>query len=124
MADETLHSSTNCGLLTSVVSLSAALIVAIGALAYTCVINHGYAAQGAGSADVTGKLTVSYNVIISKTANTEESMGSTMEATRVQYFPNYVLVTTTNGVTHLWAVERIKKLEVSLRDGTVSQGHH
>ena len=124
MADETLHSSTNCGSSTSVVSLSAALIVAIGALAYTSVIKHGYAPPGAGFADVTGKLTVSYNVITSKTANSEESMGSTIEATRVQYFPSYVLVTTTNGVTYLWSIERIKKLEVSLRDETGSHGHH
>ena len=51
-------------------------------------------------------------------------MGSTIEATRVQYFPSYVLVTTTSGVTYLWAIEKIKKLEVSLRSESASQEHH
>ncbi|MEI8019186.1 MAG: hypothetical protein WCH39_13365 [Schlesneria sp.] len=87
-------------------------------------INHRFTALSAGSADVTGKLTVSYNVITSKTANTEESSGSTLNATRVQYFPSYVLVTTTSGVTYLWAIERLKKLEVSQTPESANQEHH
>ncbi len=124
MTNEILSPTKGCGLSTSIVALSVALVVAVGGLVYTSGINRHFALQSAGSTDVTGKLTVSYNVIVSKTASTEESMGSTIEATRVQYFPSYVLVTTTNGVTYLWAIERIKKLEVSLRSEPVSQGHH
>ncbi len=124
MADETSSPAKSCGLSTSIVSLAVALVAAVGGLVYTSVINHHFALQSAGSTDVTGKLTVSYNVIVSKTASTEESMGSTIDATRVQYFPSYVLVTTTNGVTYLWAIEKIKKLEVSLRSESASQEHH
>ena len=120
MVDETFSPSNNRGSSTAVVSLSVALIAAIGGLVYTTSINH----LSAAPTDVTGKLTVSYNVITSKTASTEESMGSTIEATRVQYFPSYVLVTTTSGVTYLWAVERIKKLEVSQMPESANQGHH
>ena len=124
MADESLNDSKCCQSSTSVVSLSVALITAIGGLIYISGNSHRFAAQSAGTADVTGKLVVSYNIITSKTANTEESMGSTIDATRVQYFPSYVLVTTTSGVTYLWAIENIKKLEVSLRPESASQDHH
>lgn len=124
MVDETLSPSKGCGLSTSVVALSVALIAVVGGLVYASGINHHFALQSAGSTDVTGKLTVSFDVIISKTANTEESMGSSIEATRVQYFPSYVLVTATNGVTYLWAIERIKKLEVSSMSELVSRVHH
>ena len=120
MADETLSPSNTCGSSISVTSLSVALIAAIGGLVYTS----SNAAKRSESNDVTGKLTVSYNIITSKTASTEESMGSTIEATRVQYFPSYVLVTTTSGVTYLWGIEQIKKLEVSLRPASASQEHH
>ena len=124
MVDESLNRSSNYGSTTSVVSLSVALIAAVGGLIYTSAINHRIVTQSAGTADVNGKLSVSYNVITSKTANTEESSGSTINATRVQYFPSYVLVTTENGVTYLWAIERIKKLEVSNRSESASHEHH
>ena len=124
MVDESLNASRCCQSSISVVSLSVALIATIGGLIYTPGNNHRFTAHSAGTADVTGKLTVSYNIITSKTANAEESMGSTIEATRVQYFPSYVLVTTTSGVTYLWAIEKIKKLEVSLRSESASQEHH
>jgi hypothetical protein len=124
MVDESLNDSKCCQSSTCIVSMSVALIAAIGGLIYTSGNNHRFAAQSAGTADVTGKLTVSYNIITSKTANTEESMGSTIEATRVQYFPSYVLVTTTSGVTYLWAIERIKKLEVSHVPAPTSQQQH
>ena len=124
MVDETLKAHPNCGSSTAILSLSVALIAAISGLVYTTMINHHFATLSAGSAEVTGKLTVSYNVIVSKTANTEESMGSTVNATRVQYFPSYVLVTTTSGVTYLWAIERIKKMEVSHASAPTSQQQH
>ncbi len=62
---------------------------------------------------VTGKLRVSYMLTTSRTAASEEAIGSRIDASRVQYFPEYVLVTTTNGATVLWAVDRLKSLEVT-----------
>ncbi len=124
MVDESLNRSTCSESSLSIVSLSVALIAAIGGLIYTSAISHRFSAQSPGAIDVTGKLSVSYNVITSKTTNSEESIGSTVNATRVQYFPNYVLVTTTSGVTYLWAVERIKKLEVTQATESSSQQSH
>ena len=122
MVDESLNRSTCSESSLSIVSLSVALIAAIGGLIYTSAISHRFSAQSPGAIDVTGKLSVSYNVITSKTTNSEESIGSTVNATRVQYFPNYV--TTTSGVTYLWAVERIKKLEVTRATESSSQQSH
>ncbi len=120
MVDETPIAPKNSATLICVVSLSAALIAAIGGLVYTSSNSN----RSAASTDVTGKLTVSFNLITSKTANTEESTVLSFNATRVQYFPSYVLVTTTSGVTYLWAVERIKKFEVSQMPEPANQGHH
>jgi len=64
------------------------------------------------SSVITGELQVSYMLITSKTASSEEASGGTINASQVEYFPNYVLVTTDHGTTHLWSIDRLKKFEV------------
>lgn len=94
-------------------ALAVALIIAVA--------GHVYNAQAQTQPDsaipayptVTGQLRISYMLITSKTATSEEASGSQIDASRVQYFPEYVLVTTTNGATVLWAVDRLKSLEVT-----------
>ncbi len=93
------------------IALSIALIAAIVGLIYTANVERPSVAPS--HAVVTGDLQVSYMLITSKTANSEESSGSTINASRVEYFPTYVLVTTRSDVTVLWTIDRLKKLEVS-----------
>lgn len=94
-------------------ALSVALIVAIAGLVYTAAARRQTDFANPAHAVITGKLRVSYMLVTSKSASTEESSGSTIDASRVQYFPGYVLVTTTNDATVLWAVDRLKMLEVT-----------
>lgn len=66
----------------------------------------------AATASITGKLKVTYDLITHKTATTETSGGGTIAATRVEFFPNYVLVTDADAATMLWPIDRLKRLEV------------
>lgn len=65
---------------------------------------------------ITGNLAVSYMLITSKTAASEAASGGTIEASSVEYFPTYVLVTTRDQLTILWQIDRLKKLEVLRTD--------
>lgn len=94
-------------------TLSVALIVTIGGLIYTANMQLHTDSAVPTHAVITGQLQVSYMLITSKTSTSEQARGSTIAASRVQYFPAYVLVTTKNDVTVLWAVDRLKKLEVT-----------
>lgn len=91
----------------ALIALCIALVTAIVCLAFTA--NE----KRPSNIVITGNLQVSYMLITSKTATSEEASGSTIAASRIEYFPNYVLVTTAGGVTRLWAIERLKKFEVS-----------
>ena len=91
----------------ALVTLCVAFVVAVVCLAY--IAN----TKRQSSTVITGNLQVAYMLITSKTATSEEASGSTINASQVEYFPNYVLVTTADGTTHLWPIERLKKLEVS-----------
>lgn len=94
-------------------ALSVALIVAIAGLVYNANAQTPSDSANPEYPTVNGKLRVSYMLITAKTAASEEAIGSQIDASRVQYFPEYVLVTTTNGATVLWAVDRLKSLEVT-----------
>lgn len=92
------------------IAMCFALTVAVIGLAYDATVKEP-------SPNVmTGKLDVSYMLITSKTPSSEEASGATISASRVEYFPSYVLVTTQNDVTILWPTDRLKKLEVSRID--------
>ncbi len=66
----------------------------------------------AATASITGTLEVTYDLITTKTPSTESSGGGTIAATRVEYFPNYVLVTDAKETTMLWPIDRLKRFEV------------
>ena len=94
----------------ALIALCFALVTAVIGLAYTAT------AKQPSSGVMTGNLEVSYMLITSKTATSEEASGTTIDASRVEYFPTYVLMTTRNDVTVLWPIDRLKKLEVSRVD--------
>ena len=112
MTDDRTTSARNSGLMILQLAISAALIAAIGGLIYIANVNRQANPAVPAHAVMTGKLQVSYMLITSKTATSEDASGSTIDATRVEYFSAYVLVTTESGATVLWAIDRLKKFEV------------
>ena len=113
MTNDATNAAKNLASMLLQLALSVALIVTIGGLIYTANLQRHTDSAVPTDAVITGQLQVSYMLITSKTATSEEASGSTIAASRVQYFPAYVLVTTKNDVTVLWAVDRLKKLEVT-----------
>jgi hypothetical protein len=95
-------------------ALCAALVTAVVCLAYSANVERPQ------NSVITGNLNVSYMLITLKTDSTEQSSGSTISATRVEFFPNYVLVTG-NDVTRLWPIDRLKKLDVSVVSSTADE---
>lgn len=94
-------------------ALATALLAAIGGLVYVASLRNTINTLLHSNQALTGRLEVSYNLILSKTANSEESIETTLEASRVEYFPNYVLVTGPGEKTYLWPTDRLKKFEVT-----------
>ena len=94
-------------------ALVTALLAAIGGLVYVASLRNTINTLLHSNQVLTGQLEVSYNLILSKTANSEESIETTLEASRVEYFPNYVLVTGPGEKTYLWTTDRLKKFEVT-----------
>ncbi len=94
-------------------ALATALLAAIGGLVYVASLRNTINTLLHSNQALTGQLEVSYNLILSKTANSEESIEATLEASRVKCFPNYVLVTGTGEKTYLWPTDRLKKFEVT-----------
>lgn len=122
MTDDASDTANNPGLMLLQLSVCVALILAIGGLAYTANSGRPTDAVASTHADITGQLQVSYMLVTSKTASSESTSGSTISASRVQFFPGYVLVTTESDLTVLWAVDRLKKLEVArIESGTPRQ---
>lgn len=112
MADEPNVATRNMYCKFALVILCVSLAVAIVCLAYVATTNR------PSSTVITGKLQVAYMLITLKTASSEEASGSTISASQVEYFPNYVLVTTADGTTFLWPIERLKKFEVTRASST------
>lgn len=94
-------------------ALATALLAAIGGLVYVASLRNAINTLLNSNQVLTGHLEVSYNLLLSKTANSEESIEATLEASRVEYFPNYVLVTGPEEKTYLWPTDRLKKFEVT-----------
>lgn len=94
-------------------ALATALLAAIGGLVYVASLRNTVYTLLHSNQALTGHLEVSYNLILSKTATSEESIEATLEASRVEYFPNYVLVTGPGEKTYLWPTDRLKKFEVT-----------
>ncbi len=70
------------------------------------------------NAVITGSLRVSYTLIDSSGTTSSE-----FEASRVEYFPTYVLVTQLNDtVTTLWSLDRLAKLDVTRTGPVESHG--
>ncbi len=110
MNNETAAAKTQSPPTLALIAMCLALTVAVIGLAYAATVKEP-------SPNVmTGKFDVSYMLITSKTPSSEEASGATISASRVEYFPSYVLVTTQNDVTVLWPIDRLKKLEVSRVD--------
>lgn len=95
--------------------LSLVCVLLAMALAGVLVLPQQKSAPPAAAAVITGDLEVDYNLITLKTASTEEASGGSIDAVRVEYFPNYVLVTSTEQITMLWPVDRLKRFQVKLR---------
>ncbi|MEZ6058437.1 MAG: hypothetical protein R3C01_17185 [Planctomycetaceae bacterium] len=104
-------------------AMSAALIVGVGWLAYLESFGRRPPQGNSAMKVIEGDLLVEYMLITSKTASSESSSGLTLPATRVEYFPNYVLVTNSKDVTILWSLDRLKTFEVS-RKPQHSQDQH
>ena len=109
MTNDAANAANNTASMLLQLTLSVALIVTIGGLIYTANLQRHTDSAVPAHAVITGQLQVSYMLITSET----QAEGSTIGASRVQYFPAYVLVTTKSDVTFLWAVDRLKKLEVT-----------
>ena len=120
MIDDATITAKNSGSILLQLTLSVALIVTIGGLVYIASQRHQGEPTLQANAVVTGQLQVSYMLITSKTESTEEASGSTIDASRVQYFPGYVLVTTKNDATMLWSIDRLKKFEVTRIEAAAS----
>lgn len=64
---------------------------------------------------VEGNFEVTYDLVTLETPATTRSHGGQVEAIRIDYFPSYVLVTSTNSTTFLWRIDRLRKFEVRER---------
>jgi hypothetical protein len=64
---------------------------------------------------VEGSFEVSYDLVTLETPTTTQSSGGQVEAIRIDYFPSYVLVTSTNNTTFLWRIDRLRTFEVRER---------
>lgn len=64
---------------------------------------------------VEGNFEVTYDLVTLETPTTTRSSGGQVEAIRIDYFPSYVLVTSTNSTTFLWRIDRLRKFEVRER---------
>ena len=106
MNDEPVAAKTDSPSRLALIALCFALAIAVIGLAYTATVKQ------PSNPVITGNLSVSYMLITSKTATSEEASGSTIDASSVEYFPTYVLVTTRDEATVLWQIDRLKKLEV------------
>lgn len=106
MNDEPVAAKTESPSRLALIALCFALAIAVIGLAYTATVKQ------PSNRVITGNLSVSYMLITSKTATSEEASGSTIDASSVEYFPTYVLVTTRDEATVLWQIDRLKKLEV------------
>ena len=110
MADELTIAQKKSQLTLSLLAFAVALLAAIAGLTY---ITLAYRTSGLAAGNVmTGNLKVTLKLITEKTATTEAWSGNTLDASRVEYYPTYVLVTA-NGVTHLLPIERLKQFDVS-----------
>ena len=106
MNDEPVAAKAESSSRPALIALCFAFAVAVIGLAYTATVKQ------ASNRVLTGNLSVSYMLITSKTATSEETSGSTINASTVEYCPTYVLVTTRDEATVLWQIDRLKKLEV------------
>jgi hypothetical protein len=113
MTDDRTAAARSSSVMFPQLALSVALIAAVGGLIYMANVDRQSEVAALSHTVITGELQVSYMLITSKTASSEQAIGSTISASRVQYCPAYVLVTTENDMTVLWAVDRLKKLEVT-----------
>ncbi len=94
------------------IALCVALVTAVVCLAYSAI------AQRPRNSVMTGNLNVTYMLI--NEPQTNLVFEKTINATRVEYFPNYVLVTA-NDVTHLWPLDRLKEFDVSTVSSTADE---
>jgi hypothetical protein len=99
MADDETYAARKSNSLFLQHAISTALIVTIGGLIYTANSGSGTESAAQQRAVITGELEVSYMM--------HERSGSIINASRVEYFPAYVLVTTQDDVTVLLAVDRL-----------------
>jgi len=113
MADDATNAAKNSASMLIQLTLSVALIMTIGGLIYTVNLQSHTDSAVPIHTVVTGQLQVSYMLKTSKTTPAGAVLGETIAASRVQYFPGYVLVATKNDVTILWTVDRLEKLEVT-----------
>ena len=104
--DEPVAAKTESPSRLALYALCFALAIAVIALSYTATVKQ------PSNRVIMGNLSVSYMLISLKTATSEEASGSTIDASSVEYFPTYVLVTTRDEATVLWPIDRLKKLEV------------
>ena len=118
MSDEQNQHYTSATQVLLQAALCLALLGAVGGLVFELLAKNSPVPSAASESatEIVGKLEVTYMVITRKTATSEDAGGGTIEASRVQYFPNYVLVTRKDDVTILWAVDKLKKLEVKRMD--------
>ena len=65
---------------------------------------------------VHGNLRVRYSIVTLQTDTTRETNGGEIAATRVTYFPTYVLVTESDGTSLLFPVEKLQRFEVARAD--------
>lgn len=114
MTDDVNSAGRNSPLFLLQASLCFALIMTIGGLIYTSsqrpeAMTVSADTSSSANAVIAGSLRVSYTLI-----NSSGTTSSEFEASRVEYFPTYVLITQlSDKVITLWPVDRLAKLDVT-----------
>ena len=123
MTDDVNRAGRNSPLFFLQATLCFALIMAIGGMIYTSsqrpeAMTVGADTASSANAVIAGSLRVSYTLIDSSGTTSSE-----FEASRVEYFPTYVLITQLNDkVITLWSIDRLAKLNVTRTGPIESQG--
>lgn len=68
--------------------------------------------------EIKGEFKVSYKRITEKTSSSYSWAADVLSANRIQYFPNYILITTDKEHTHLINTEYLLSFTVTQKNGT------